>query len=215
MASSFDVKAIVNMYNDASISMRDIAKQFNTNHKMIGRILAKEGVEIRKGKKGFKLTDEHKEKLSKAKKGKSSNNKGLKMTEDTNRKNMVNHLKQRNITLEQLQKYEDFERLKFLNKIITRYREHFEDDEKYISFLDMFYFDQTFNMLYDKWIQHNKNKWFVPSLDHIKPIAKNGTFDLENLRFISFFENRAKIDMSIEEWEELKRTANLKGDLFL
>lgn len=43
-----------------------------------------------------------------------------------------------------------------------------------------------------------------PSLDHIVPKAKGGTNDLENLQFLSWFENRCKNDMTQDEWNILK-----------
>lgn len=47
-----------------------------------------------------------------------------------------------------------------------------------------------------------------PSLDHIVPKAKGGTNDLENLQFLSWFENRCKNDMTQLEWDEIKKNIN-------
>lgn len=41
-------------------------------------------------------------------------------------------------------------------------------------------------------------------IDHIIPKAKGGTNSLDNLQFLSWFENRCKNDMSQEEWKVLK-----------
>ena len=43
-----------------------------------------------------------------------------------------------------------------------------------------------------------------PSIDHINPKANNGTNDLSNLQFLTWFENRCKNDMSQKEWEDVK-----------
>ena len=214
MSKALNTDEVVELYKTTNKSMRDIATQLKTNHKVIGRILKKEGVEVERRKKGYKLTNEHKQKLSDKKKGKVPPNKGKKMNEATNRQNMVSHLKRPLVTKEILQKYEDFNKLKFLNKVITRHRDLF-DDKQYIEYIDKFYFDTTFNTLYDRWETKKYNKWYIPSLDHIIPKSKGGTFDLDNLRFVTWFENRAKVDMDIQEWEELKRISNMSSDLFL
>lgn len=43
-----------------------------------------------------------------------------------------------------------------------------------------------------------------PSLDHITPKAKGGTNELDNLQFLTWFENRCKNDMSQEDWDKMK-----------
>lgn len=75
---------------------------------------------------------------------------------------------------------------------------------KYIAYIEKFYYDSQFNVIYNKWIENDKDKWLMPSIDHINPKANGGNFDLGNLRFISWFENRAKADMSLDEWEKVK-----------
>ena len=47
-----------------------------------------------------------------------------------------------------------------------------------------------------------------PSIDHIVPKAKGGTNDLNNLQFLSWFENRCKNDMTQNEWDILKNNIN-------
>lgn len=47
-------------------------------------------------------------------------------------------------------------------------------------------------------------KYKKPSLDHITPKAKGGTSSLDNLQFLSWFENRCKNDMTQNEWDNLK-----------
>jgi len=43
------------------------------------------------------------------------------------------------------------------------------------------------------------------SLDHINPKSKNGSLaDISNLQFVSWLENRAKVDMSADEWKNIK-----------
>ena len=52
--------------------------------------------------------------------------------------------------------------------------------------------------------KRGKEKYKKPSLDHIVPKSKGGTNDIENLQFLSWFENRCKNDMSKEDWNNLK-----------
>ncbi len=47
-----------------------------------------------------------------------------------------------------------------------------------------------------------------PTIDHITPKANKGGNDLENLQFLSWFENRCKNDMSQKEWDLLKLNIN-------
>ena len=49
-------------------------------------------------------------------------------------------------------------------------------------------------MNYERWIKTN-DKWIKPSLDHIIAKSKGGGLLIDNLQFISWLENRAKIDI--------------------
>lgn len=210
-----DIDKIKQMYVKDQMSLREIASMLESNHKLIGRILKREGIEIKKRNKLRVFTDEHRRKISEATKGRVGAWLGKKMPEEANRKNMVAKLSRPSVTLEILNKYEDFERLKFLNGAIARHRKEFQSDEKYISYLDKFYYDKTFNTLYDNWINSGKNKWYVPSIDHINPKSKGGLCDLDNIQFLTWFENRAKAEMSQQEWDIFKKKTNTKSDLFI
>lgn len=210
-----DIDKIKQMYVKDQMSLREIASMLESNHKLIGRILKREGIEIKKRNKLRVFTDEHRRKISEATKGRVGAWLGKKMPEEANRKNMVAKLSRPSVTLEILNKYEDFERLKFLNGAIARHRKEFQSDEKYISYLDKFYYDKNFNTLYDNWIQSGKNKWFIPSIDHINPKSKGGICDLSNIQFLTWFENRAKAEMTQEEWNNFKKQTNTTSDLFI
>lgn len=43
------------------------------------------------------------------------------------------------------------------------------------------------------------------TLDHIIPKSKGGGNDISNLTFLSWFENRAKDNMSLSEWNSIKQ----------
>lgn len=67
--------------------------------------------------------------------------------------------------------------------------------------------DSKFNELYYKWIETN-DKWIKPSLDHIKAKCNGGSLLIDNLQFISWLENRAKIDIDQELWNKMKQNIN-------
>ena len=209
-----ETQEIVKMYVEDQLTLREIADKLNTNHKLIGRLLKKEGVKITKRNKLRVFSDEHRRKISESNKGRVGTWKGKKMPESTNRKNMVTKLGRLTVSIETLARYKDFNKLKFLTRGVSRHRKEFEGDEKFIAYLDKFYFCKEFNKQYDRWIESGKNKWYMPTIDHINPKASGGCCDLDNLRFITWFENRAKAEMPLDEWEEFKRKTNTKSDLF-
>ena len=170
----------------SGMSLRKTAKKYNTNHHRIKRILDKNNIEIRQPKCTRGLRKYENSKIAKY-------------------GNMKNHLRH-DVDLEWLCKFEDFDKLKFLNKQITNKdgTRFCNDKEWYKSFIEKFYYDNQFNNLYQKYLSSNKDKYKKPSLDHILPRAKGGTNDLFNLRFITYLENMCKRDMTIEEWENIK-----------
>ena len=57
--------------------------------------------------------------------------------------------------------------------------------------------------------------WYKPSLDHIVPKSRGGDNSLDNLQYLTVFENLSKRDMTMIEWEEFKQKTNTKSELFL
>lgn len=196
-------KDIIKLYTEEKYSLRQISKVINKDHHFVKRRLEAFGIKINtKDRRKHSLTQEHKDKISKASKGRKCFWKNKKMQKDTLYKNMQAHMKF-SVELEFLKRFDDIERLKCLNKLITRDRVkiHF-DIEKYKAFVEKFYEDKEFIRRFEIYSE-TKNKWDLPSLDHIIPLSKGGTWDLENLRIISWFENRAKCDLTIEEFDSL------------
>ena len=158
------------------------------------------------------FTKEHRKKISDSRKllkakGWVPYNLGLKMSKLSLYKNMKAHLKYK-VSLEWLESFDDIEKLKYLNKSISRKRDYEGfTTEIYKQFIEKFYSNKKFNELFDRWVE-TKNKWIKPSLDHIQPKAKNGSLLLDNLQFISWLENRAKIDISQVEWSKIKSNIN-------
>ena len=209
-----DSRTIKKLYTEDKWTLRRIADFYETNHHKIRKILIDTGVRInKKGQNRKPFTDEHRQRISKAMKGRKAWNKGLKSNDEWLLKNMVTHLKY-DVEISDLIKYKDIDKLKFLNRKITRNRIFF-DKESYMKFLDKFYCDTKFNEIYQYWIINNKNKWYMPSLDHKIAKANGGGFNLNNLHFITWFENRAKAEMSLSEWNKFKKLTNTKSDLFI
>ena len=166
--------------------MRQIALEFKTNHKLISRLLKSRGIKTRPPKN-----------LRGQTKFKSCN--------DRLYNNMVAHLRF-DVDREWMMQFEDFEKLKVLNRAVTNRDGRWSvSAEWYKEYLLKFYNDKQFNSIYYKWCQNRRDRYRRPSLDHIIPKAKGGTNDLNNLQFLSWFENRCKNDMSQDEWNVLKQ----------
>ena len=91
--------------------------------------------------------------------------------------------------------------------------------EEYYDIILYFYNDIQFNKIYDFWQKHKKDNtfydWAKPSLDHINPKSKGGENKKENLQFLTVFENLAKRDMSMEEWNKFKKDTHTTSDYFI
>ena len=199
-------KKIIELYNSGH-TLRHISDICNSNHHMIKRILVRNGIEITKRKTLKPYNEEHKKKISESLKGRKVWSEGLKMTKEHVLKNMKAHLKY-DVSIEWLSKFEDIEKLKYLNRSLSRKRDcEVFNTEIYIQFIERFYADSKFNELYYKWIETN-DKWIKPSLDHIKAKCNGGSLLIDNLQFISWLENRAKIDIDQELWNKMKQNIN-------
>lgn len=198
-------KIVIDKYTKNKQSLRSIAEEFKTNHHKIKRILIKSGIEItNKDRVRKPFTEEHKKKISKSNKGRVGIWKGKSMPKKTVFKNMKNHL-QWDIDLDFLMQFDDIEKLKVLNKMLSRKRVSSNfDTDRYMKFVIKFYNDKGFNNVYKDWLSENKADYAKPSLDHIIPLSKGGTWELDNLQILSWVENRAKYNFLPEEWKYIK-----------
>jgi len=194
---------ILKLYSQG-YTLRHIGEIIGKNHHFVARHLMKNGVEIIRHKTKKPYSEKLRKAVSMAKKGSTPWSKGKKMSRETNIKNMMAHLKY-NVDFEWLNSFEDLEIIKYLNHAISRKRDYtgFTDSD-YIAYIEKFYKDTKFNSLYRKWIETG-DKWIKPSLDHIHAKATGGSLLVENLRFVSWFENRAKNDIPLEDWERMKQ----------
>lgn len=193
------------LYEEEGYTLRMIAEKFSTNHHFVRRRLVEMNVEITQlGRKRKPFSEEHKKKISMATKGRSVPWKGKKMPRILVYKNMLTHLKW-NVTLDFLLQFENINKLKCLNRMLSRDRisVHF-DSEKYQQFIEKFYYDESFNRQFEIF-QNSDNKYDRPSLDHIIPLSRGGNWELKNLQIISWFDNRAKADMTQEEYDEMRK----------
>lgn len=198
-----DEQKIVYLYCEKKYTLRMIAEELGTNHHRVKRILDKHGIEITsKGRVRKPFTEEHKKKISESCKGREAWCKGKKMPKSSLYLNMKNHLKW-NVSIEFLKQFEDIDRLKTLNLILTRDRvsKHF-DERKYMEFISRFYDDPKFVKQFNEF-KKTGNKYDKPSLDHIIPLSRGGEWEIGNLQIVSWFENRAKCDMTQGEFDKM------------
>jgi len=159
------------------------------------------------------FTKEHRKKISDSRKmlkekGWVPYNKGLKTKDRKNGrelllKNMAWHIRF-DVSVEWLSQFEDIEKLKFLNRCISKRKDRFKVDTKwYMEYILRFYNDEQFNKIYSKWIGTG-NSYLRPTIDHINPKSNGGNNAINNLQFLTWFENRAKNDMPMVVWQKLK-----------
>jgi hypothetical protein len=208
-----NIEEVKRLYVDELWTLRRIAEYFDTNHHMIKRKLIAGGVEIDNVNRRFGriITKERRKQIGEQSKNRITWNKGVRASEKEIRRMMKNRMR----TKIDLDEYPDLSKLQFLVRITSK---HFKNigfsDEVRKSFLDKFYFDIQFNRIYDKWQETGENKWYFPSLDHKVSKFNGGNWSINNIQFLTWFENRAKAEMNLDEWENFKLETNTKSDLF-
>ena len=126
----------------------------------------------------------------------------------------------KDLTEEYLLKFDDFDKFLFIHRSITRAINLINIDlSNYKEYIEYFYYQNQFNKLYSFWKRQKRLNvfydWAKPSIDHIIPKAKGGTNELNNLQFLTTFENLSKRDMTMEEWDSFKKITNTHSNYFI
>ncbi len=209
-----EINDIINLYTIKRDNIKNISLKVGVSSKVIRRILIENNIKLDGIKNRFYrvLTKEHKQKISRSLIGKPSHMKGKKMDFEKRIKNSEIQLGIKNFSLLEFTEYNKF---RFIMKWVRRYSISKMGEEYVYNFITLFYYGEKFNLIYNKWIR-NKNKWIIPTLDHIIPLSRGGDFfNLDNMQILTWFENRAKAEMTQKEWEDFKKTTNTKSDLFI
>ena len=201
--------AIVHQYTDTNWTLQRVADFFSTTRYKVRKILIRHGVALSAKGRRPPVPQERRDKLRKANLGRKHPNVGKTRTSLHNYRNMHAHLRF-SVGLDWLLQFDDFEKLKCLNRAISPktdkgvHRLGVLTDEFYIAYIERFWNCPQFNQVYTKWVKNNKNHYGKPSLDHIIPLSSGGDATLDNLQFLSWFENRCKNDMTQAEWTHMK-----------
>lgn len=224
-----DSDTVVRLYVKSKWTLRRISKRLSTDHHRIERILSERGIVTnRVGHKRIPVSKETRAKFSAAKLGKIPVNawkNGHKTWNRSRKAPLASRWQQVRIKMKlgakfDLSRYTDIDRFLFLSRLISKHRNKMastQDGKRdaQMAFIERFYFDPVFNLLYERWLAEGKCRWHRPSIEHIFPVSKGGTFDLDNLCFLTWFENRAKADMTLEEWNQFKTKTKTSSLLFV
>lgn len=119
---------------------------------------------------------------------------------------------------------DDWEKFQFIHQTIVRTSGIKTEDWKSVDFYKNFYYNiynnEQFNKVWKFWKAQEKLEGTFydmakPSLDHIIPKSRGGTNDLDNIQFLTVFENLAKRDMTMEEWNGFKQRTNTTSEYFI
>lgn len=120
---------------------------------------------------------------------------------------MVKGFRKYKISSDFFEIFDDLDKLKCLNSMLRNRSRSGEclskfhnTAEEYKNLVIRFYFCERFNYVYKTWVESGKKPYLKPSVDHWVPKAIGGDNSLGNLKILSFMQNRAKGDMSEDDW---------------
>ena len=207
------------LYVQQGMTLRDVAAMAKRSHHVVRLALLGQGVAIRSRSERFRgrtVTDAARANMSAAAKrtfqnGRVTWSKGMVCSPEKRLRMMAARM----CSSLDFSRYIDTGRLRFLLHYVTKRRSLAQGDAGRKAFLDAFYDDEAFVAVYVQWLIRGKCKWSRPSLDHIVPISAGGTWHLDNLRFITWFENRAKADMTQDAWLAFRASTGTVSSLFI
>lgn len=196
LLSDVDIEDIIIKYKSGSYSMKTLAEIYHISHHRVRDILIENNVAIFSNKRNIPKDLREYQIVQRTNYPKH--------TIESRYKNMIAHIRF-DISLKWLMQFEDIEKIKILNKAITDKKERYGNNTKwYKQYIEKFYYDKKFNKIYLAYVNSNYDEYLKPSLDHIIPKSLGGTNELNNLRFITWFENRTKNNLSLERWNYIK-----------
>ena len=205
---------IIKEYCENNLSIYKISKKYNTSSKIISKVIDNNRIPKKKKNNniGRKLSIQTKNKISDSIKNLSVHPSGWKHTFASNLNNIKAQFKLPKDS--DLSKYSDYDKLKKITYFLSKnIKKETKTPEYILNFIDYFYNDHQFNKIYDEW-KISKNKWNQPSLDHKTPITRGGSDEISNLQVLTWFENRCKIDLTQEEWNNFKKKTGTISNLF-
>lgn len=200
--------------SDPSITLRDLSKKYKIHHVSISALLKRHNIKVRRtgARIGHPVKDSTRQIFSKIHK----NNKYSlgKAQKDTTKLKII--ATKWGLDHSKLLCYQNYEKVHQITIWLNSERNipSFDGAVK-LKYLHYFYNDPVFTAIWDRWIISNKEPAYKPSIDHKVPFTKGGSADLDNLQVITWFENRAKGNMTLDEWSSFKKLNNLKCDLFV
>lgn len=124
------------------------------------------------------------------------------------------------LTSQYLDQYDDYFRFSFLYKTFYHYAQTYKLSSDWVKqCIEYFYNEPYFILCYDRWsdrikIEHTYMDNYKPSLDHKIPLSRGGGHELNNIHFITLFENLCKKDMTWGEWAIFQEETSSQSNLF-
>jgi len=209
------INQIIDLYDIKKDNIANIGRKFGIHPKVIKRILRENNILLTglTGRFYRTVTDEHRKNISNALIGRPSPIKGIKKNLETILKGMEGAYR---LDYGSLEEFRDLDKLKFITKWIVNLKASERNPTSIINFIKKFYYCDRFNLMHEKWLKCGRNRWMLPTLDHMIPVSRGGSeTDINNMQILTWFENRTKSNMTQEEWDDFKKKSNTKSDFFV